>query len=296
MKFEKWLEDNATSLKGKTVAITGSTGGLGIEICNFLTKLGADLILINRSFDKTETQIKELQNSSSSNIKFIHLNLEEIESVKEATEELKNLPVDILIHNAGAYKIDRRKTELGFDNIFQINFVSPMFITKELKENIEKRNGKIVAVGSIAHNYSKLNKNDIDFSYNNHCSKVYGNAKRFLMFSLYKLFENNDILSVVHPGITFTGITDHYPKLIFAIIKYPMKIIFMKPKKAALSIIQGIFDNTNNKDWIGPRYFNIWGKPKKSKLKTYNSKEANEILNISEEIYEKFKKTTRKVE
>ena len=41
--------------------------------------------------------------------------------------------------------------------------------------------------------------------------------------------------------LTFTNITAHCPKLIFAIIKYPMKIIFMKPRKAALSIVAKLF-------------------------------------------------------
>ena len=114
------------------------------------------------------------------------------------------------------------------------------------------------------------------------------------MFSLYKLFENSETLSIVHPGITFTNITNHYPKLIFAIIKYPMKIIFMKPKKAALSIIKGIFDSTD-KEWIGPRLFDIWGLPKNKKLKSYTDKEAAEISRISEEIYEEIARTVCKV-
>ena len=45
-----------------------------------------------------------------------------------------------------------------------------------------------------------------------------------------------------------------------------MKVIFMKPKKAALSIIQGIYDECEYLEWIGPRFFDVWGMPKKKKL------------------------------
>ena len=62
-------------------------------------------------------------------------------------------------------------------------------------------------------------------------------------FSLFELFrsEKSVTLSVTHPGITFTNITAHYPKLIFAVIKHPMKVIFMKTDKASLSIVKGVF-------------------------------------------------------
>ena len=80
-----------------------------------------------------------------------------------------------------------------------------------------------------------------------------------------ELFEQNkDIsLSIVHPGITFTKITNHYPKFIYAIIKYPMKMIFISNKKASLNIIKGVFDKTDYMEWIGPSASNIWGYPKR---------------------------------
>ena len=52
MNIKKWLQSNTASLKGKTVVITGSTGGLGKEICKILGFLGADLILVDRNFKK----------------------------------------------------------------------------------------------------------------------------------------------------------------------------------------------------------------------------------------------------
>ena len=53
MNIRKWLASNAESLNGKTVVITGSTGGLGKEICKILASLGADLVLVDRSLQKS---------------------------------------------------------------------------------------------------------------------------------------------------------------------------------------------------------------------------------------------------
>ena len=194
------------------------------------------------------------------NVSLLTVDLVDVDSVASATERLKEIAPDILIHNAGAYSIPRCTSNSGYDNVFTINFVSPYYMIREMLPVLEKKQGRVVVVGSIAHNYSKIDESDIDFSKVKAASKVYGNAKRFLMFSLYELFlsERNVTLSVTHPGITFTNITAHYPKLIFALIKHPMKVIFMSPEKAALSIVKGFFAPTEYHTWYGPRLFNVW--------------------------------------
>lgn len=225
----------------------------------------------------------------------VEADLENTDSVNLAADTLADMGVDYLIHNAGAYAIPRRTCESGFNNVFQIDFVSPYCLTKKLLPSMRTRAGaKVIAVGSIAHNYSKTDPKDVDFSSHKSSAKVYGNAKRYLMFSMYELFRNEkDVaLSVVHPGITFTNITAHYPKIIFALIKYPMKIIFMSRRKACLSLLQGVFEDCGYHEWIGPRIFNIWGLPEKRKLKTCDSAESRYIGETAEKIYESVKCVT----
>ena len=36
IKYPKWLSRHTASLKGKTVVVTGSTGGLGKALCHYL--------------------------------------------------------------------------------------------------------------------------------------------------------------------------------------------------------------------------------------------------------------------
>ena len=197
--------------------------------------------------------------------------------------------VDFLILNAGAYAIPRKKCSTGYDNVFMINFISPYYIARELFDSIRKRGGRIVFVSSIAHNYSKTDTADIDFSNRERASLVYGNAKRFLTYSASELYGDSGAISITHPGITFTNITAHYPKLIFAIIKYPMKLIFMKPSRAALSILSGIFTPTAKREWIGPNFFNVWGLPKKKCLTTAKDDEIRQICDTAERLYEEIK-------
>lgn len=285
MNIDKWLKNNTKSLDGKTVAITGATGGLGEELCLYLASLSARLIIIYRSNKKAEAlKSRILASHPNAELTFIEADLEDMGSVKAATDKLSQLSVDILILNAGAYSIPRRITSCGYDNVFTINFISQYYMARRLAPHIKAVGGRIVAVSSIAHNYSKSRPEDLDFRNVTASSRVYGNAKRYITFALARLLEGEDTLSIVHPGISFTGITNHYPPLIFALIKHPMKWIFMKPKTACLSIVKGIFKPTPEGFWIGPSLFDVWGNPKYKPLKTAKAGEIERIFSVAEEI------------
>lgn len=293
MNIQRWISENTASLSGKTVAITGSTGGIGKELSEALASLGASLILLDRSKERSEKNRETiLAKHPDSSVLCINVDLSDPDSVKAATEEVKSVGADIFIHNAGAYSIPRSTTKLSLDNVYTINFASPYYMIRELLPMLRERSGRVVAVSSIAHNYSKIREDDVDFSNVKAASKVYGNAKRYLTYALFELFKNESSakLAIAHPGITFTNITAHYPKLIFAIIKHPMKIIFMKPKKASLSILKGVFFETEYKCWIGPGIFNVWGIPKIQRLRTAEDREIKKISEISERVYESYKK------
>ncbi len=292
MNINKWIKENSQDLTGKTIAITGSTGTLANELVKILANLRANLILLNRNKEKTTLQIKELL-SINPNIKieFIACDLENFESVKSAVEILKQKNIDILYLCAGAYNIPRFKTNLGYDNVFQINFMSHYYMAKELLNNIKAVNGKIVAVSSIAHNYSKINELDIDFSTQKKHSKVYGNAKRFLTFSLMELCKIEQVnLSIVHPGLTLTEMTNHYPKAINWLVKLFIGMFCPSQQKASLHLIKGVLENTGYYEWIGPPILQVYGKPKKIKLKSCSNQESKKIFEIAEDIYNDIKK------
>lgn len=288
MNVEKWIAENTKALNGKKVAITGSTGGIGREICTHLASLGASLILLDRNELRSNAHKESLKaRFPETEITCIHLDLEDLLSVNRAVEKLNETKLDVFIQNAGAYNIPRHICNSGYDNVFQINFASPYYIIRKLIPMLRERNGRVVAVGSIAHNCSKINKNDIDFRERSSSMKVYGNAKRFLMFSLYELFKNetNVKLSIVHPGITLTGITANYPGPVRTIVEPIMKLVFIPAEKASLNVLLGVFEDVKRGCWIGPAVLDIWGFPRIKALHTCKKEEKENIYKITESVY-----------
>ena len=285
--FDRWFARHTHSLVGKRVAVCGATGGIGEELCRHLARLGAELWLCCRSEAKTQALIDTLRADYPNLVAhFVSLDLEDAHSVNTAAEILAQTPPHVLIHNAGAYAIPRHTTAQGVDNVFAINCLGPYVLTQRLLAPMATVGGRVVCVGSIAHNYSKIDPADTDFSARTAASKVYGNAKRHLMLALYERFEDvkEVTLSVTHPGITFTNITAHYPKWLFCIIKHPMKVIFMPPRRAALSVLLGVFEPTAYGEWIGPRLFHVWGLPNKKTLRTFTRDEAKTAFDAVERL------------
>lgn len=271
--------------------MTGSYGGIATHSVEHFAKLGANFIFLNRNKEKTNSQILKLKEINPEiKAEFIKCDLSNFKEVKDVVKTLKTKHIDILFLAAGVYNVKLFKTNSGYNNVFQTNFLSHYYIVKELLPNIKSVNGKVVAVSSIAHNYSKLDESDIDFSNRTKHSKVYGNSKRFLTFALQELAEvENFNLSIIHPGITLTEMTNHYPKAINWLVKILIKLIFPSPKKANLNFVKGVFSNTNHNQWIGPKFFKIYGYPKTQKLKTCSKEESELIFEIAEDIYNKLK-------
>ena len=159
MKYYKWFNKNTSSLRGKTVAVSGATGGIGICVCEYLAYLGANIVCLDRNAQKSNKLIDNLKvKYPSLNAKHVNVDLENMNQVKSVAQCLKQIDIDYLILNAGAYKIPRHKCDTGFDNVFQINFVSPYYLARELAPLIKQKGGRVVAVSSIAHNYSKIDE------------------------------------------------------------------------------------------------------------------------------------------
>ncbi len=278
----------AQRLDGKRVVLTGATGGLGQVLCRYLAALGAELILVDRNPERAAALDATLAAEyPATRVTHLIADMERMTDVRALCDTLAGMAIDVVILNAGAYAIERRRTDSGYDNVFQINCVSPYYIARRLLPKLRERQGRVVAVGSIAHNYSHTDDKDIDFTSRTASSLVYGNAKRRLMGAVYALFrdERAATLAVVHPGVTYTNITAHYPPWLFAIIKYPMRLIFSPVRTAALSILRGVFEACGDGEWIGPRVFDVWGLPQKRRLHTIGAAESTAIATHAERMW-----------
>ena len=99
MNVEKWIKENVENLKGKTVAITGSNGGIISNTIKMILEFDINFIFINRSKEKTLKQVEELKKIKQNvNIKFVECDLSKFSSIKQAVEILRKEMANIVPH------------------------------------------------------------------------------------------------------------------------------------------------------------------------------------------------------
>lgn len=138
-------------IKNKSILVTGSTSGIGLEMSKKFNKLGVFLNLVGRNDNKLEDLKTQLQNISStdSNFKLIKgdLNLD-LDFIASESENL-----DGVVFNAGIvdYKPLKFINEKEFIDLFYINYFSSIFLLKKLiKQRKINKGGSIVFISSLS--------------------------------------------------------------------------------------------------------------------------------------------------
>jgi NAD(P)-dependent dehydrogenase (short-subunit alcohol dehydrogenase family) len=137
---------------GQQALVTGSTSGIGRAAALALGRLGADVIVHGRDEAAGEAVVKELRDVGADGT-FVAADFASVEAVRElaATVRAETDGLDILLNNAGGLFREGRLTDLGVEYTFQVNHLSPYYLTVNLLNHF--RNGaRIVTTASSAHN------------------------------------------------------------------------------------------------------------------------------------------------
>ncbi len=88
---------------GRTAIVTGANTGIGLEIARGLARKGARVLLACRDADKANEAIEDIRSGPErADLAFLHLDLANIASVRQAAEEASHEErIDLLIDNAG---------------------------------------------------------------------------------------------------------------------------------------------------------------------------------------------------
>ena len=140
----------------KNILITGANRGIGLKF--------AEILSANNNIYATARDITKADDLEKlDNTELLELDLLDKDSIKSFCSELKDIPLDIIINNAGIFQDEQMEEtildpELWLDEIM-INAIGPVVLSQKLKENIMSGNDKKIIfissqMGSIDDNYS----------------------------------------------------------------------------------------------------------------------------------------------
>ncbi len=136
----------------KTILITGSTDGIGLEAAKMLVQAGHRVLLHGRSPEKLEAAKKELAALAADARVETHLadlsRMADVEAFAEAVIE-RHSTLDVLINNAGVYNAPEAVTPDGLEIRFAVNTIAPYLLTRRLLPLLGP-SGRVVNLSSAA--------------------------------------------------------------------------------------------------------------------------------------------------
>ena len=173
---------------------------------------------------KTDRSKIVLLDGYSLTILFISLNCLKLSKPITKLEKKLNIKFDCLINNAGTILFKKSFNSMGIEKVFATNHLGPFYLTNSfLKENFINRGGRIINVGSSAHQSAVLDFNNLDSSNSRSWYERYSRSKLCnLLFTLElskKTSNENIQVNCVHPGIVNTNIAQEHKGILQFIIK-----------------------------------------------------------------------------
>lgn len=139
-----------TSLKGKSVVVTGASKGIGKGIARVFAGQGAKVLVVARHLDQAEATAKELGNGASAFAADV-TRLPDLEAMAAAASE-RNGGIDVLCANAGIFpqaKIEEMTPE-QWDEVLNTNLKGTFLGVKACLPLLKKSDaGRVVVTSSI---------------------------------------------------------------------------------------------------------------------------------------------------
>ncbi len=130
------------SMEGKSTVITGTTSGTGKIAATTMAELGAKVLVLNRSSERSTASFAELSKANpDADLHNVECDLQSFDSVRAAAAQVGELcpeGVHVLCNNAGVMALGDTATPDGFDVQMQTNHLSHFLLTRELMPLIER--------------------------------------------------------------------------------------------------------------------------------------------------------------
>lgn len=203
----------APPMTGKTILITGGTGGIGRAAAVGLASMGARVGITGR--DRTRAGLAAAAIARESSNPAVDVFVADMSSQDEvrrlAGEVLSAYPrLDVLLNNVGGFWAHRHVTADGLERTFALNHLAPFLLTSLLLERLAaSAPARVVTVSSGAQGMGKIDFDDLMGGRKYSGQRAYSQSKLANVMFTYELARRLDGTGVtataLHPGVTRTA-------------------------------------------------------------------------------------------
>lgn len=198
-----------TDMSGRTVLITGATGGLGRAGAEKLAALGARTLIVGRNSEKLAAACADIGGDVTGYQSDLSLMSEIRGLASRILEDEKRL--DVLINNVGVLLPERRLTEEGLEKTFATDLAGHFLLTNLLLARlIESAPARVVNITSGGMYAERIRPDDLQFDARDYKgTTAYAHAKRgqVVLTEMWakRLQRTGVTFHAMHPGWAATG-------------------------------------------------------------------------------------------
>ena len=216
-RLPTWPDDPAPdAMKGKVVAVTGATSGLGLATAEGLARLGAEVVLVVRDTDKGARVLREITGRLPlAELHLARCDVGDLDDVRRFVDELDVDLIDVLVHNAGAMPPRRTESPQGHELTMALHVLGPVLMTELLRPRLNE--ARVVMVTSGGMYGQRLRADDPEYLQGDYSpTTAYARSKRAqveLLPVLDQRWAGSGIsVHATHPGWADTpGVVDSLP-------------------------------------------------------------------------------------
>jgi NAD(P)-dependent dehydrogenase (short-subunit alcohol dehydrogenase family) len=143
-------------------------------------------------------------------LEYLKLDLSDFVSIEDCIKNLhtRKINIDIVINNAAVLDTANSKTKQGYEMMFGVNYLGHYFLNRYLINNLMKNKGRLVIVGSEAHEFVKELPNfDPESFAKLSCEGISAQLHQYGFTKLCNNFHKNEIHKRYHKhGITVNSL------------------------------------------------------------------------------------------
>jgi NAD(P)-dependent dehydrogenase (short-subunit alcohol dehydrogenase family) len=199
-------------MAGRTVLVTGGTGGIGRATALGLAAMGAHAAIVGRDRARTEDAAREIREAGGGQVDAFVADMSSQAEVRRLADEvLGALPrIDVLVNNVGGYWDTRHVTADGLERTFALNHLAPFLLTHLLLGRLrESAPARVVTVSSGAHTMGRIDFDDLGGERSYSGMRAYSQSKLANVLFTYELARRlgagGVTANAVHPGMVRTG-------------------------------------------------------------------------------------------
>jgi retinol dehydrogenase 14 len=276
-------------MTGKTVLVTGGTGGIGKATAIGLARLGARVGVTGRDAARTAAAAAEIRTAAGSQAvdAFVADLSSQTEVRRLAAEVLDAYPrLDVLVNNVGGHWAHRHVTADGLEHTFALNHLAPFLLTNLLLDRLRaSAPARVVTVSSGAQNLGRIDFDDLQGERRYSGQGAYNQSKLANVMFTYELARRLDgtgvTATVLHPGVVRTAFGAEDQAAVFRVMLPLMRPFMKSPEQGAATSVY--LASSPDVEGVTGRYF-ANRKPKTSHRSSYDVAAATRLWQVSDNL------------